>query len=176
MHARRRSAAVEKIRRRDVRRVNFLCNGNICRSPFAEYLFRNVTGVDGGVIAESAGFIGPNRPSPPEALEAARRFGVDLRDHRSKLIDRAAVARADLLVVMSGNQARMLVRRFGAPRDRIILLGDLDPERIERRAIHDPVEQELEVFVTVYDRIRRCIEVLVAARPRGGRVRERVDV
>src|SRR2546425_10349935 len=50
--------------------VLFVCHGNICRSPFAAAVLRRVIH---GVRVDSAGFLGPGRPSPPEAVAPAAR-------------------------------------------------------------------------------------------------------
>jgi len=109
----------------------------------------------------SAGFVGPNRPCPPEAMTAAARRGVDLSAHRSQLLTADIVCAADLIVVMDPTQGRVVCQRFGRlPRD-ILVLGDLDPCRIATRAIRDPVDQSVEVFEESYRRIERCVAELV---------------
>jgi len=139
----------------------FVCHGNICRSPFAAAAARRLLP---GLAARitSAGFIGPDRPAPAEALQAAASLGLDLASHRSRLLDTRTARSAGLVVVMDGAQARG-VRSLGVAPARVLQLGDLDPEPIERRTIADPVEQPLEVFLACYRRIDRCVGALAAA-------------
>src|SRR6185312_12256998 len=102
------------------RSILAVCYGNICRSPMAAALFgRALAGVD---IA-SAGFIGPGRPSPREAVAAAANAGVDLSDHRSRLLTPDLVRWADLVVVMDAVQQRRVVERFGRSWRDVIVLG-----------------------------------------------------
>jgi len=42
----------------------------------------------------------------------------------------------------------------------VIILGDLDPLRVERREIRDPYDQERIVYERSFDRIERCVEVV----------------
>ncbi len=137
----------------------FVCHGNICRSPYAEAVFRRR--VRGRRDATSAGLVGPDRPSPETAREVARERGVDLEDHRSRLVTRASLRQAGLVVVMDPNQALALRRRhgFGAS----LVLGDLDPGSVRRRPIRDPIFQPPELYREVYARIDRCVEGLVGA-------------
>jgi protein-tyrosine-phosphatase len=72
-----------------------------------------------------------------------------------------AVQTADLVVVMDAGQAMRLVRSFGASLEKTLVLGDLDPEPIQRRTITDPVDLGEDVFADTYARIDRCIRVLV---------------
>ena len=66
----------------------------------------------------------------------------------------------DLVFVMDPLQQHRLMTARPELADRVLLLGDLDPEPVGRRAILDPVEQPAPVFRTCYDRIDRCVGVL----------------
>ena len=71
---------------------------------------------------------------------------------------------ADVVLVMSPGQLRQLRQELGEePGGLRIVLGDLDPEPLERRAIVDPYDRSDEVFDVVYERIDRCCEALVEA-------------
>lgn len=142
--------------------VLVVCHGNICRSPFgAAVLRRKLAGTNGGVRVESAGFIGPDRPCPAQAVAVAARRGVDLSTHRSKLLGADLASSTDLILVMDPMQRRFVCDRFGRlPRD-VVVLGDLDPLSAETRTIRDPVEQPREVFEESYARIERCVVELV---------------
>jgi protein-tyrosine phosphatase len=140
--------------------VLFICLGNICRSPYAAAAFRSLAAGE-NLAVDSAGFIGPGRPSPAEALQEARQRGLDLTRHRSQLVTAEALAAAELIVVMDPRQARK-IRGLGADPRRVLILGDLDPDRIEKRAIRDPFDQPGPVFSESFDRIDRCLRVLVS--------------
>jgi len=62
---------------RSAHRVLFLCRGNICRSPFAEYALRLAAG-DAVECASAGSYPVAGRRSPEAAIEAARRLGVEL--------------------------------------------------------------------------------------------------
>jgi protein-tyrosine-phosphatase len=57
--------------------------------------------------------------------------------------------------------ARRLRREIG-PHDRpVIVLGDLDPQSVNARTIRDPWGQDPDVFERVFDRLDRCLDMLV---------------
>lgn len=162
LHTARRTLAKRRLRTLGApRAVLFVCHGNICRSPYAEQVLRRATLMQKrNTTVTSAGFIGPDRPSPPNALAAAEARGIDLGAHRSRLMEPDELRSTDLVVVMDARQQREIAARSGRPRDRILVLGDLDPGPIARRAILDPWGRDLEVFDEVYERIDRCVREL----------------
>ncbi len=162
---RRRQARRRLATRPRPRRVLFICLGNICRSPYAAFAFARRIKDGTSIDVQSAGFIGPDRPSPPEAVEVAAERDVDLTPHRSVLINSTTATAADLIVVMDVGQQQRLVQAFGIPGDRILVLGDLDPQPIDRRTIRDPFDQPREIFENSYDRIDRCLLELVSVLP-----------
>ena len=137
--------------------VLFLCHGNVCRSPFAAALFAREAAarIPTPITVGSAGLISPGRASPPSAVAAAARRGIDLSRHQSRLlrrvqhatrIDRGHVGRSG-----AGGSAR------GRPLIRTLILGDLDPEPAGARTIGDPMGGPDELFDDSYDRIARCV-------------------
>ncbi len=141
-----------------------VCHGNICRSPYAAGRLQALLTVHGlHADIESAGFIGPDRPSPGNAIATASTRGIDLKPHRSQLLTQKLVDAAGLIVVMEARQAAALRVVFGAVRAPILILGDLDPLPAETRTVRDPALQPRAVFAESYDRIDRCTEALVHA-------------
>jgi protein-tyrosine phosphatase len=139
-----------------------LCYGNVCRSPYAASLLMQVFAERGITIpVRQGGFIGPGRRSPAIARRVARALGVDLRPHRSRLVTPEDTHGQTLVVVMETRQADRVMREFGVPRTRLLVLGDLDPRPIDARSITDPWGLEREVFEEVYVRISRCVTALV---------------
>ena len=168
LHPWRRRAAHWVARRRAPRSVLVVCYGNICRSPVAAALLRQTLGPV-GIRVESGGLIRSSRRSPAAAIAAAARRGVDLTQHRAKLVTAERVCMADLIVVMDAIQCREIRDRFGRARRDVVLLGDFDPLSIDTRAIRDPLEQPAEVFDETYARIARCTRALGRAISRGAR-------
>ena len=130
-----------------------VCHGNICRSPFAAAVLAQTLP---GVRVSSAGFIGPGRSAPDEAIAAAARYHIDLAPHRSRVLTAEVVRAATIIVTMDVIQRREIRERFGRADRDLFVLGDFDPESTDARTIRDPVSQPLPVFEEVYARIVRC--------------------
>ena len=117
---------------------------------------------------ESAGFLSSGKQSPASAINAARRRGIDLSSHISRLLKKGSLQSFDLVVVMSSDHARSIRAKL-ASEDSLLMLGDLDPYPVERRTILDPLGCDDRVIERVYSRIDRCVEqlaLLIALSPR----------
>jgi len=159
-HARRRAAATTLLQSDEVSSLLFVCHGNVCRSPYAAAVFAHrisETPLDVPVHVRSAGFIGPGRTPPENALAVAAERGFDLSVHRSALLTPETIRAANVIVVMSAEQATAIRARYGHERLRVLVLGDLDPLPIATRTITDPWGRGTDVFGLVFDRIDRCV-------------------
>jgi protein-tyrosine-phosphatase/predicted ATP-grasp superfamily ATP-dependent carboligase len=155
--ARRARQVVAAARRAPgTRRIVFVCQGNICRSPFAEALLRQKLG-DAAIEVASAGMMPwPDRPSPPPAIAAAAARGIDLAAHRSAWLSRTVADAASLLVVFDETNRAAVLDRYPDCAARLLRLGDLTGAG----AIADPWGGGPEAYDRAYDAIARAIGAL----------------
>lgn len=162
LHARRLRRTTKTVQRAPrPRSMVVVCHGNICRSPYLEGLLRQTLP---DIEIRSAGFVGPGRVVPEHSAYIAKRRGIDLRAHRSRLLTPKILRSADLVIVMDARQASN-VERLGFPADRIVIAGDLDPIP-GPRTIFDPWSQPIEAFAASFARLDRCAAALTALLPR----------
>lgn len=159
--ARRRESAEAQVRAALRRgrpvRVLFVCQGNICRSPFAAGLIRALAAGNEGVEVGSAGMMpAPGRPTPDLFQVAAAHHGIALEAHRSAWLTRAAAEAASLLVVFDGVNQLALDTRYPGLETPVLKLGDLTGVG----DIEDPVDAEPPQIASTYAEIRRGIEAL----------------
>ncbi len=100
-------------------RILFVCLGNICRSPTAEGVFRDIAAreaPDLEIHIDSAGTAGYHvgEPPDPRTREAALRRGYDLSPLRARVVEPADFERFDLLIAM--DRENFAVLRSRAPR------------------------------------------------------------
>ena len=99
-------------------KILFVCHGNICRSPMAEYVLKDMAQKAGvqleiASVATSCEELG--NPVYPPALRELQRHGIAVDNHRARQITKADVARFDRIYYMDSRNARNLARMF--PRD-----------------------------------------------------------
>jgi protein-tyrosine phosphatase len=140
----------------DVFRVVFVCTGNRFRSPLAAAVFRaaaNGLPVDvssvGTLHLADVGVL-------PEAAEAARRFGLDLQDHRVRSLATTPLSGADLVVGFERMHVVTAVVDGKARRDRTFTLPELTG-LLQRAAVPGAA--------TPVERAREAVRSAAAQRP-----------
>ena len=100
-------------------KVLFICHGNICRSPMAEYLFRDYVdknnNIDNFIIsskATSSEEIG--NPIYPPVKKLLLEYGIDTSSHRASKLTKEMYDQYDYLIVMDDNNYRNTLRIIGS--------------------------------------------------------------
>src|ERR1700745_3514528 len=98
---------------RNVKRVLFVCTGNICRSPIAEGLFRRLLGNRKDIEVASAG-VHAVRGQPPSlyAVQVCKEENVDISTFRSQPLTAALVDRATHIFAMTGAHLETIQKLF----------------------------------------------------------------
>lgn len=150
--------------------VLFVCTGNSCRSPIAEYLFRARLAERLGVPVEELEALGFTVTSagtfaavgdPPSAgtLEELARRGLDARAHRSRPLTVELIHRAERIYCMAPEHREAVLGLVPSAADRVSLL---DPAG----AVPDPIGGGAEDYRACAEQIGRAVEA---------RVREALD-
>ncbi len=102
-----------------VRRLVFVCRGNICRSAYAECRAR-ATGLNAISFGVQAG---PGRPADSTAIAVASKRGIDLSAHRARSLLGFSAQIGDLLIAMEPFQLKPLRAIERAAHVQLTLLG-----------------------------------------------------
>ena len=119
----------------------FVCLGNICRSPFAEGLFRElaVQKKPTGLRARSAGLIAlPGNSATYMAQRVAVEYAVDLADHQAQPVSQDLMDWADLILVMEKSHQDSLLNLYTETTDKIQLIRHYARYGSRKRGIADP--------------------------------------
>lgn len=99
-------------------KIMFLCHGNICRSPMAEYVMKDLVRKAGledrfeitsGAVSDEEWF----NPIYPPAQRKLREKGVSFGNHSAHKISQEEFDSQDLIIVMDRSNLRWLTRITG---------------------------------------------------------------
>ena len=147
----------------NIRNILFVCAGNICRSPMAEWqlkaLLREnpITGMQVG----SAGLIAlPDNAASFNAVRVARENSISLEEHRARLVNTELIDNADLVLVMESHQGHELIANHPQASEKIFLLRHFARYGSRERGISDPYGRNLEAYRFCFEDIKECVESL----------------
>lgn len=110
-------------------KILFVCHGNICRSPMAEFVMRALAEEAGAAgefeiasAATSAEEIG--NPVYPPARRKLEEHGIDCTGKRARRLTQGDFDRYDLLVGMDRENLRSMIRMCGGKQEKISRLLD----------------------------------------------------
>ena len=114
--------------------VLFVCTGNTCRSPMAEWIFRKMAakrigcGIDeiedNGLVVRSAGIAAGvgGRPSP-EVLEVLGEEAKELETHETQPVTETLVRNADVIYTMTPSHRQAIVAQWPEAAERTKVLA-----------------------------------------------------
>ena len=147
-------------------KIMFVCHGNICRSPMAEFVLKDRVkhrGLENDfVIASSATsteeiWNGVGNPVYPPARAVLESHGIDPSGKRAVQLKAGDYDKYDLFIGMDESNVRCMKRLFnGDPYNKVKLLNDYTGNP---RDVADPWYTGN--FVKTYDDIRTGIECLL---------------
>ena len=112
-------------------KIMFICHGNICRSPMAEFVMKDLVkkaGISDRVHIASAAVSREEIGNPvyPPARRELQRHGIECHGHAAHQITRRELEEYDKVYYMDASNARYLKRLFGSDADKCQPLLDHD--------------------------------------------------
>jgi protein-tyrosine phosphatase len=148
-------------------RICMVCTGNICRSPMAEIVLRDLVdkaGLSDRVIVSSAGtgewHVGEQ--ADPRTVDALEAHGFDGSTHRARQFDPDWFDSLDLVVALDRSHERVLRSwaRSDEDRSKIRLLLSFDPDYVGRSDVPDPYYSDAAMFDSVLAMVEHSCRAL----------------
>jgi protein-tyrosine phosphatase len=139
---------------KNAKNILFVCMGHICRSPFAQFYAK--TFLPKSVEVLSCGYdTYDGRSSPYEAIAAAKKFGIDLKNHRSKVITKNLIENAQVIFVFDEKTRHIVLSCYPSSKKKVHRLGLLAGKK--QPIIADPYGGNLKTFIETYQDIIKAL-------------------
>lgn len=136
--------------------ITFVCTGNICRSPMAEYYFRfRVKELGENFRAGSAGLYQSGVNISENSVKCLAGLGIESSEHLSTQVNSAVVRKSFLILTMTESHKVELVNQFPNSEHKIYTLGEFSQCGGD---IADPYQSSFQVYKESFERIKNCIE------------------
>jgi len=145
-----------------MKKILFVCLGNICRSPLAEGIARKYiqnNNLEYHVDSCGTGEWHVGEPPCADAIKVAQMHGLDISTHRARQITQNDCTVFDMIVALDGNNMASLIQ-MGCQQDKIVKLGAFGRNNED---VPDPYFFDgFDGFEYVYEMIEECVENLLS--------------
>ena len=133
-------------------KILFVCSGNTCRSPMAEYIFNNKAAEQNlDMLAKSAGLHAFEKlAASPNTLAVLQNNGIEAGDFLSRNIQNVDLGEFDKIICMTKQQAS-------------VLDGAMSVSDYIGFDISDPYGMDYKSYEKVFKQLGRAIEKIIKA-------------
>ena len=146
-----------------MKKIMFICTGNICRSAMADGLMKKlVKDYKKDVQVYSCGIFAENGDKATfNAEEAIKEYDVDLKDHQATNIRDSKIKDMDIILCATVAHKERVINMYPELKDKIYTIkeyADFDKNDLD---IPDPWGYDLETYKFCAETINKCLKKII---------------
>jgi protein-tyrosine-phosphatase len=138
--------------------ILIVCTANICRSPVATALLEDrlrQKGLKDWQVSSAGTWAMSPRQASRYSIEVMKRAGFDISHHRSRMVEEAHLADADLVLTMEDGHAEALRAEFPQHAQKIFMISEMVNQTYN---IADPYGGPLVDYERMYVNLSKVID------------------
>ena len=139
--------------------ILFVCTGNICRSPIAEYLLKsNIEAENLNLRTASAGFIGNEMAISLNSAILLKEKGINAENHTSQKINKDIIRKSRLILTMEKAHKDSILEIAPNSFDKVFTLSEYASTSGN---IDDPFQRDIRFYKIAFNEISKRIELIM---------------
>lgn len=134
--------------------ICFVCEGNTCRSPFAEKLFFKMLKQNNilGIKVTSCGINSlQNSTTSPQTLNLLKSYGINFKGKKAQKLTKSKLDKTNLFITMTKTQKQYV------PAKNVFSLGEL----VGGDDVLDPYGKDYEAYVFMAKKVYEYLQILL---------------
>jgi protein-tyrosine phosphatase len=160
-----RSICLEnKLKKLNPKNILFICQGNICRSAYAEAKLKKLAKANNRSdlnICSAGTRTDAGKPADKQAIISAKQRDIDLEHHKTTPLNASQLSHADLILYMENRHFRRAKKTLPQIHSKTFILGCFANNQELPLVITDPYGKNEEEFKKCFDHIDSCLESLL---------------
>lgn len=146
-----------------MKKIMFICTGNICRSAMADALMKKLAkDSNKDIEVYSCGIFAEDGDMPTfNAIEAIKEYDVDLKLHRATNIRNSKIEDMDIILCATVSHKNNVVNMYPNLKDKIFTIkeyADYDKNDLD---IPDPWGYDIETYKFCASTISKCLNKII---------------
>ena len=138
--------------------ILIVCTANICRSPVGEALLKDrlqKRGLTQWTVGSAGTWALWLRGASQFSIDVCENMGLNIKEHRSRMIDERLLEQADLVLCMEAGHVEALQAEFTSQANKIYLLSEM----VEKSySVPDPYGEPLAMYQKMADELSILID------------------
>ena len=147
-----------------MKKIMFVCTGNICRSPMGHYYLQklvNEAGLENDYLISSCGTYANNGESSTiNAIESMKKYGVDMNKHRATNIANTDIEDYDLVICLTLTHKASVLEYSPKLKGKVFTLKEYAYPEDSYKNIDDPWGLNINVYNDCAEEIVNSVDIL----------------